>query len=226
MNKSFPIDLAQVNRIEPPPPGDLLFVINPNSAAPAVGIVCRKDRDGLTVTDEIFLETGSAANVATEMIKRYGGKKLAAQVELVPDYASGKANYPESTMIFNMLEPNFAKLSERSKFDPDSDWEKSSISHMVNIISCNMPGYRLKIKEGLSKLVRDLEQLQYIEGTRKINREDPTLGHLSACLQSVCYRVFPVRRFTTPVKSKIPPPYTGARLFWDQRHKIRDRRQL
>lgn len=195
------------------------LIINGQSLAPACGLVCQVDRRHIKVIEEISLpNSGSLMDVAQIMIAKYGGLKYRATYETTPA-KDGKANWSDSVLLYNRLEPEFHTLSDKSFYGENDNRILNSVNALNAVLSCNNNQYRLSISADAKGLMRDLEQCTYLPGTRKFNDEDKTLGHLSACLQILIYRLFPMAKVKKPVKSNIPAPNTGARVFYDLRHK-------
>lgn len=197
----------------------LSLIINGSSLSPSCGLVVQIERKHVTVIEEIYLkDSGSLMDVAAAMVQKYGGNKYFATFETTPA-KDGKANWSDSVLLYNYLLPHFKTLSDKSYYNEDDKRLLDAVNALNNILSCTTNDYRLSIAAGAKFLVRDLEQVTYQPGSRKLNEEDKSLGHLSACLQIIVYRLFPMTRTRKERKSNIPPENTGARLFWNSRHK-------
>lgn len=194
----------------------LNLVINGNSLSPSAGLVLQVDKRHIRVIEEIYLkDSGSLMDVAAVMVEKYGGNRYRATFETSPA-KDGKANWSDSVLLYNYLQFHFLQLRDHSFYKEDNERMTNAINSLNAILSCNTNEFRLSIAAGCKGLVRDLEQVTYIPGTRKINEDEKGLGQLSACLQIVVFRMFPIQR-VNPLKPVERERSDVGKIFYAQR---------
>lgn len=147
---------------------------------PMTAIIANVTSDSIYVFDEIFIRSSNTNEMAKEITGKYGrGHRI------VPD-ATGKA-----------LKTSAAGLSDHEILRREGFKIESSINpyrmDRYNAVNKLLEDGRLIIDGKCSKLIKDLEQLQFKEGSNMPDTKDPLLGHISDALGYLVYKLFSIR---------------------------------
>jgi len=202
MNPDFPVGIA----------------LNPTT--PIGAIVYQLREKSLYILDEALLEaSGNPLDALAILAGKYGGPKVDCTLDLSVDPNDGKVNATDATVAQNYLMTRFRSVRNRCFYKGAESRQIDAVNSVNEVLSCNSPN-RLYIAQGCKRLIRDLSQMTFRQGERKLNTDDKSLGALSSCLQIVCYRLFPVQITYPKTIDTAPPIGSDGRLFWDQRHRL------
>lgn len=156
------------------------FNINPMTAT-----VVQYIDETLHVIDEYYLMTSNTKELGLEIRQKYG------PVTIIPD-STGKRMQTSSGGVSDhqiLRELNFKVISTQNPFRVDR----------YNTVNNLFDKSRVVIDAKCSKLIRDLEQVSYKDGSSLPNTDDSTLTHLSDALGYAAYYFQPI----LPRKSEI-----------------------
>ena len=150
------------------------FNVNPMTA-----VIANVYNDTVHVFDEIYLSDSNTNQMAEYIKQRYG-----TNVQIIPD-ATGKALKTSSRgysdhEILRQYGFNVAGGSNPFRID------------RYNTCNNLFEKRRVLIDEKCVKLIRDLEQVTYKDGTNLPDTKDSTLTHISDALGYLCWWAFPI----------------------------------
>lgn len=149
------------------------FNVNPMTA-----IAAHVVNDSVLVLDEFWLTSSNTAEMGEHLGSRFG-----YDLTVIPD-ATGKALKTSAAGRSDhdiLKEMGFNIPDVRNPFRRDR----------YNLINKMLEDGKLIISPKCTKLIRDLEQLSYKEGTDLPDLSDKTLGHISDALGYLCWYVNP-----------------------------------
>lgn len=159
------------------------FNINPMTA-----VVCQSYNDKIYVLDEFFIMSSDTAEMGEEIIKKYG-----RGLRVVPD-STGKRKQTSSSgwsdhEILRSL--GFVVVSSNNPFRIDR----------YNTVNNLLEKERIIINPRCVKLIKDLEQVSYKEGSSlPETSKDSTLTHISDALGYLCWYHYPILKPSTEVR--------------------------
>jgi phage terminase large subunit len=183
---SFKRDLNVKNQIEINKRHPLWIGMDFN-ISPMSAVICQSYDDSIFVLDELFLMTSNTNEMADAIAQKYGrGHRI------VPD-STGKrkqtssAGWSDHEILRNK---GFKVASTNNPFRMDR----------YNTVNLLLEKQRLLIDKKCVKLIRDLEQVSYKEGTNLQDLSgDKTLGHISDALGYLCYYHHPILKPSTDI---------------------------
>lgn len=160
------------------------FNVNPGTA-----VICKLTNDSVYVMDEIWLENTNTPQMAEVIKAKYPGR-----YNLIPDSTGNKrsTSAPMAAQSdIEQLKPHFNIPNVVNPFRVDR------YNNVNNLFEKN----RIKIHPRCVKLIRDLQQVSYKEGTNLPDTTDKTLGHITDALGYVVSWAFPIVKIETGVES-------------------------
>lgn len=162
--------------------GHSLFVGMDFNINPMTAIVCQYYNNTIFVIDEFFLMSSDTGEMAEAIKKKYGNRPV-----IIPD-ATGKALKTSSAGLSDheiLRRHGFRVQSTTNPFRGD---RYNSVNNLLS-------KKRLKIDRSCVKLIKDLEQVSYKEGsTHPDVTHDKTLTHISDALGYAVWSLEPIRR--------------------------------
>ena len=150
------------------------FNVNPMTA-----VICQIINDKVYVIDEIYLEQSHTKEMAETIRLKYPGPWT-----FIPD-ATGKALKTSAAGISDheiLKQHGFQIPFVQNPFRADR----------YNCVNNLLEKGRLIVNRKCVKLIRDLEQVSYKEGTNLPDTKEKSLTHISDALGYLCHHAFPV----------------------------------
>lgn len=156
------------------------FNVNPMTA-----VICQIVNDNIHVIDEVYLENSHTKEMAETLRQRY--PVVAGKLTVYPD-ATGKALKTSAAGVSDheiLRQHGFEIPYVANPFRADR----------YNCVNNLLEKGRLIIDPKCGKLIRDLEQVAYKEGTNLPDTKDKSLTHISDALGYLCHNTFPIITF-------------------------------
>lgn len=155
------------------------FNVNPMTA-----VVCQLTGDKVHVIDEVYLENSNTEEMAQHLKVKYPGNHT-----IIPD-STGKALKTSSAglsdhQILKNYGYNIPHVQNPFRAD------------RYNCVNNLLEKRRLIIDPKCAKLIRDLEQVSYKEGTNLPDTREKHLTHISDALGYLCHWAFPIVDFNS-----------------------------
>lgn len=200
-----------MSNVEVDPQRPLLWSLDFN-VSPFCSVVCQRYDDELYVVDELVLERGNSADMATLMNNRYGQKQRGVPpLSLViygdasgnAEQTNGPSNY--SQIVALLGEGHYAQVQTRVARSNPAVLDRI---HLVNSLISPAEGKpRICIDHKCQSLLLDLERLRFQEDGIHVNKtEDPKRSHSSDALGYLIWEEFSPRQTIGERPPKLESP--------------------
>jgi PBSX family phage terminase large subunit len=159
------------------------FNVNPMTA-----VLCQSYSDCVYVFDEIYLNDSNTPSMCSTLKSRYGNN-----ITVVPDSTGSKRSTSApigKSDIQILIDAGFQVKTSGNPMRIDR----------YNTVNNLLEKNRIKINPKCVKMIRDLEQVSYKEGTNLPATNDSTLTHISDALGYFCWFAFPILPNKTEVR--------------------------
>lgn len=153
------------------------------NVSPFTGVICQIVKDTINVIDEIFVENSHTKEICEIISRRYPG-----QWTIIPD-STGNARKTASAGLTDHLilrNHGYNVPFVQNPFRVDR----------YNEVNAMLESGRIKIDPKCVKLIKDLEQVSYKEGTNMPETKDLSLTHISDALGYLVHWAFPMIKFS------------------------------
>lgn len=172
----------QVSKLDIRPEIPIIFGMDFN-VNPMTAVVCQVYDNKVHVVDEIYLENSNTPEMAEHINKKYPGRhKVIADSTGGNRTTTGPLSNLQTLKNHGLLVPHF-----RNPFRVD---RYASLNNLLE-------KQRLIIDPKCVKLIRDLEQVSYKEGTDLPETKEKHLTHISDALGYLCHWAFPIVKIET-----------------------------
>lgn len=168
-------NISTINRDERMP----IYIAMDFNRSPMTAVVANVYGDKINVFDEIFLMDSNTNEMADYIISKYGTGH-----QVIPD-ATGKAIKTSAAGLSDheiLRNKGFRVVGSSNPFRVDR----------YNTVNNLFDKNKVFINTGCNKLIRDLEQVSYKEGTNLPDTSNTELTHISDALGYLCWHVFPI----------------------------------
>jgi hypothetical protein len=155
-----------------------------------------KDNKGIPVVrvlDEIKITgSGRTVDAVEEALRRVTPLTKTRRVNVYGDTSGGNRDTRSSTTDYDLICGAFRKAGW--EVDLRRNYGNPSIVDSVEAVNGLLEHGRMKIDPKCVNLIRDLEKVSWLPGTRQVDKSDATLTHLSDALRYLCAKEFPLLR--------------------------------
>lgn len=152
--------------------------------------------DAVHVLDEVRMENAGTADVCKEVFRRVKGIDRGVEVHVFGDASGGYVASTNSNVSdYEIISAAF-RAAYGDRFHrrwPDAN---PSIAETVNVVNGMLRpasgAPRLLIHPRCEHLIKDLEQVRYIKGSKEIDKSDKERTHASDCLRYMLNTEFPL----------------------------------
>jgi hypothetical protein len=150
------------------------------NVSPMTAVVANVTSDKIHIFDEVFMNDSNTNQMAELLRQRYG-----TNITVIPD-ATGKA-LKTSSRGFSDHE-----ILRGYGFNVSTNGGNPFRMDRYNTVNNLLEKNRIVISDRCVKLIKDLEQVAYKDGTNLPDTKDLSLTHVSDALGYLCWSTFPI----------------------------------